>query len=208
MTVEIKKTLYILMCVFIINPLVINKMTAQDKNEITITIDSIPNNSMSVHFVNAEELRKEFKFEEAINEYQEMINSKENNDLTPEATYNIGLCYCGLNDLENAGFYFTKVINEYKTDPLVVSFSQYGLSWIKVKESKFDEAIEILENELNSKNCNDYEHNAVMLFKIGKIYQNCLQDYEKANEIYKQLIANYPDAKIIDHPILDYLRKN
>jgi tetratricopeptide (TPR) repeat protein len=202
--INLKLLLYFL----VFNHIIIPSLLAQNNTEITLTVDNLLTTETSLQFDTAEKLRKELKFNEAIKEYEKVVNSKEDTRLKPEAAYDIGLCYTWLNDLENARLYFTKVINEYKTDQLAVSFSQYGLSWIKVKEGKYYEAIEILEKELNSKNCNDYEHNAVMLFGIGKIYQNWLLDFEKADEIYRQLIINYPDAKIINHPFLNYLRKN
>lgn len=189
----------------IYNILIIPSVFAQNNTEITLTIDSIPTTETSLQFNNAERLRKEFKFAEAIQEYENVIISKEETVLKPEATYNIGLCYTWLNNFESADYYFKKVINEHKNNSLAVSFANYGLSWLKVQEKKYYEAIEILENELNSKNCNDYEHNAVMLFKIGKIYQKYLLDFSKADEIYKKVILTYPDAEIINHPYLKNL---
>ena len=202
--IPLKLIIFLLMFNYFITP----SLFAQNKTEILLTIDSVSVTEVSAQFNYAENLRKELKFKEAIDEYKKVINAKEDSQFKAEATYDIGLCYCWLNDVENARMFFTTVINEYKTDPLVISFSQYGLSWLKVKEGKFYEAIEILEKELNSGNCNDYEHNAIMLFKIGKIYQKHPRDKEKANNIYRQLIAKYPEAKIVEHPFLNKLKNN
>jgi len=193
-------------CFLAFNGIVDSFLFAQDKQEITVTIEYVTSEEKLVHFNQGEDLRKQFRFNDAITDYEQVLTGSEKSGKEPEACYNIGLCYCWLNDFENARFYFTKVINEYKTEPLVVSFSQYGLSWIKEQEGKYYEAIEILERELNSKNCSDYEHNAVMLFKIGKIYQNDLLDFDKAQEVYRRLIAEYPKAKIINHSFLNNLK--
>jgi TolA-binding protein len=189
----------------IFNILIFPSLFAQNNTEITLTIDAIPTTETSLQFNNAESLRKEFKFAEAIQEYENVINSKEETVLKPEATYNIGLCYTWLNNFESADYYFKKVINEHKNNLLAVSFANYGLAWIKVQEGKFYEAIEILEDELNSKNCTDYEHNAVMLFKIGKIYLKYLQNPQKAQEIFANVKDTYPDAEILNHPYLKNL---
>jgi tetratricopeptide (TPR) repeat protein len=189
----------------IFNTLIIPSLFAQNNTEITLTIDAIPTTETSLQFNSAEKLRKEFKFAEAIQEYENVINSKEETVLKPEATYNIGLCYTWLNNFESADYYFKKVINEHKNNLLAVSFANYGLAWLKVQEKKYYEAIEILENELNKNECNDYEHNAVMLFQLGKIYQKYILDFNKAEDIYKNLIASYPKAKIISHPFLSHL---
>lgn len=187
---------------FLVFNFFIPSLFAQVNTEITITIDAIPATDLTTKFDNAENLRGELKFSEAIKEYETVINSKENSNLKADAIYNVGLCYTWLNDLKNADLYFKKTINEYNESPLIVSFAQYGLSWIKVKEGKYYEAIEILEKELNKNECKDYEHNAVMLFKIGKIYLNFLQDNEKAHEIFARVKNTFPNAQILKHPYL------
>jgi TolA-binding protein len=200
--IEIKVLAY----VFLLNALAINTIIAQVNKEITITIRSISNAGLTVHFDNAEKLRKEFNFKEAIKEYEKVIKNKDNSNLLPEATYNIGLCYTWLNDLVNADFYFRKVINEFANDPVAVSFAHFGLSWIKVQQGKYYEAIEIIENDLNKNECKDYEHNAVMMFQIGKIHKKYLHDFSKADAIFKNIITTYPNSKIIKHPFFDHLR--
>lgn len=192
----------------VFNHLIIPALFAQVNTEITLTINSVPTTETSLQFENAEKLRGELKFEEAVQEYEKVINSKEETELKSEASYNIGLCYTWLNDFDNADLHFKKVLNEHKNDPLAVSFAQYGLSWLKVQEGKYYEAIEILETELNRNECKDYEHNAVMLFKIGKIYLNYLQDIPKAEEIFARVKENYPDAKIMNHPYLSDSKAN
>ncbi len=185
-----------------------NLIVAQNNPEITLTIDSMPKTISSAEFDNAEKLRSEFKFDEAINAYKKVLNSKEVTKIKSEAAYNIGLCYTWKNDFKNVKLYFNKVISEFKDNSLAVSFAKYGLSWVKVQEGKYYDAIEILENELKSKNCDDYEHNAVMIFKIGKIYQKYLSDFEKAKEYFNRVKTNYPNAKIMSHPFLSNTIKN
>ncbi len=183
------------------------KVYSQNNQEVVITITSSTNEEKMSHFNMGEDFRNDKKYEEAIAEYEEVIKPGLLCGKESEAHYNIGLCYTWLNEKNKADSVFNEVIRTYADDGYVVSFAKYGLSWLEVQRGNYYKAIDILEKELNNPNCKDYEHRAVMQFKIGKIYLKYLLDFNKAQEIFAKVKNEYPDAGIMNHPYLSKMTK-
>ncbi|MBN1997038.1 tetratricopeptide repeat protein [candidate division KSB1 bacterium] len=175
---------------------------AQNRQSITVTIEGISSDDELTHFNNAEDLRKQMRFQEAIEEYESILLSESTSGKESEAKYNIGLCYTWLGDLDNAEKNFNKVISEHVDDKTALAFAKYGLSWIEVQRENYETAINILKEAIDQKITDDYDLNARMLFKMGHIYISFLNDFQSGRDIFRVLVKTYPNAKVLKHPVL------
>ena len=194
--------IYSVLIAIIFIGLCVTTILSQNKQEIIVTIEGISSNNKLTHFYNAEQLRKQMKFSEAIEEYEQVISPGELCGKESEAYYNIGLCYTWLGELEQAVSVFNNVIDSYKDDGKAVAFAEYGLAWIDVQMKNFEKAIYRLQQALDKKICSDVEHNAVMQFEIGRIYLVYLDDYKQAEQNFLILLDKYSNSKITNHPFL------
>lgn len=180
----------------IINGLFVPPVMPQNKQEVVVTIDKIEQN-----FNYGEELRKQMKFNEAIEEYQMVLTSGESPEKEAEALYNVGLCYTWLFELDKAEAVFYEVIKTYPDNGQAVGYSEFCLAWIDVQRRNYNNAIERLEQTLE-KNINDMELNAKVQFEIGRIYSLYLLDYGRAREAFQKVMALYPNSSTAEHPWL------
>ena len=173
------------------------EVTGGDDKEIVVTIGG-PDRSV---LEDGDALRKSFKFREAIEYYQNVLDDEDADiEIKKEAKYNIGLCLIWLGEYDEAGEVFNEMLSAYSDDGNATGYAQYCLAWIEVQEGKYHEAVARLQNKLAEKNCTDIELCARTQFKIGKIYLAFIDDYEKAQEAFQKVLQDYPDTKIAGHP--------
>lgn len=184
------------------------KLLAQQKQQLVVTIEPLSSSDKLLHFARAEDFRKQMKFREAIAEYQQVIMPGDPCGKEAEAHYEIGLCYLWLVKLDTAETVFHEVMKAYPDSNEVIAFSRYGLSWIDVQRKKFQDAIDRLQLTLDQKVSADKEFCAKAQFEIGRIYLVFLHNHEKAEQAFRRVLADYPDAEIINHPFLEKLKGN
>ncbi|MDZ7401892.1 MAG: tetratricopeptide repeat protein [candidate division KSB1 bacterium] len=125
-----------------------------------------------------------------------------------EAHYDVGICYAWLGKKDSAEVIFQQVINTYPDNMEVVAYSRYGLSWVDVQRGKFQPAIERLQQLLDQKIYSDKEFCARVQFEIGRIYLVFLHQAEQAEQAFRKVLENYPDAEVANHPFLAKLKGN
>ncbi len=106
-------------------------LSAQTIQEITVTIDSvitIDTETKLVHFNNAEQLREQRKFAEAIEEYKLVLSSGDLCGKESEAQYCIGICHLWMGQFGAAETVFKKVLTTYPNDNEAIAFARYSLS--------------------------------------------------------------------------------
>jgi TolA-binding protein len=184
------------------------KLLAQQKQELVVTIEPLSSSDKLLHFTKAEDFRKQMKFREAIAEYQQVILPGDPCGKEAEAHYDIGLCYLWLVKLDTAETVFHEVMKTYPDSNEVIAFSRYGLSWIDVQRGKFQDAIDRLQLTLDQKVYADKEFCAKAQFEIGRIYLVFLHNNDKAEQAFRRVLDDYPDAEIIKHPFLEKLKGN
>jgi len=72
----------------------------------------------------------------------------------------------------------------------------YKLAEMEIAEDKFTAALETLGKIVEEGNKNMYSDRA--LFLMGKTYQYGLKDESKALELYKKLLAEFPNSILIN----------
>ena len=145
-------------------------------------------------------------FRDAIAEYEKALSDGKSFEKAGEVIYNIGLCYTYLKEMDNAILAFNEVLSTKSANSIEAAFAEYGLAWVEVHQGKYKEAISRLQKKLDSKSCPDYEQNAVMLFKIGKIYLKYLKDFKQAEQVFTKVLATYPEAKILNPPYFENVK--
>ena len=176
------------------------------QQEVVVPIEGISSSDKLTHFYNGEELRKERKFIEAIEEYKMVIGGGELCGKEARAHYTIGICYTWLSDLEKAGETFKQVNQTYSDDSKATAFAEYGLAWVEIQQGKYYEAIGRLQQKLDENPFEDYEHCARMQFQIARVYLSYLHDYERGRAALQKVLDLYPNSRISNHPFLDPLR--
>jgi len=190
----------------ILNGLHLTSIIAQEKQEIILTLTEISTEDKIEHFTKGEELRKQMKFNEAIEEYQKVMTLGESCGKESEAHYDIGLCYLWLMKLDIAEAVFHEVITIYPDNREVIAFSRYCLSWIDVQRGNFYTAIDRLRCSLAEDIYSDEEYCSKAQFQIGRIYLVFLHDDEKAEEAFRTVLEKYPNSSITNHPFLQNLK--
>ncbi len=177
---------------------------SQNVQEIEIVIGTYSATEKMKIFETAEDLRVNYKFRDAIEEYKKVISGEKNSGKESEALYNIGLCYTWLQDFKEARKYFVSIIESFPEDHKATAYAEYGLSWIDTKEGNYAQAIKRLEQKLSEKNCPDKEHNAIMQFQIGRIYMVYLKNQSKAKSVFRKILDDHPYSKIRKHPYIEF----
>ena len=177
-------------------------LLAQEKQEIVVTIDEIPLGIDNPDFLKGEELRKQFKMNEAIAEYEKVVNSDETDEVKVEADYRIGICYTWMGKKNDAESQFKVVLKKYPNNVNKVAASQYCLAWVEIQQGKFYQAIDRLQKTLDDNICTNEEICSRTQFQIGRIYLAFLHDYDKAKEAFSKVSEHYPDAKITNHQFI------
>lgn len=183
-------------------------LNAQNRQEIVVVLEKSLSDEKLAEFNRGEELRKQMDFVNAISAYKNVITGDNKCGKESEAHYNIGLCYTWLGKPDSAKICFNDVINTYEDDGLAYGFAEYGLAWLEFQRKEYQKAISRLRQVLDSKKCQDKEHNAQMLFQIGRIYLSGLHDRDAANETFKTVLTEYPDTEIAGHPFLKEFSNN
>jgi len=209
MNKKLKINLFLgLISLLLLNSIFMVTLFAQDKQEIVVTINGISTGDKMTHFNYGEELREQKKFREAIAEYQQVISAGELCGKESAAHYCIGICYLWLSKKDIAKGMFQEVIKTHPNDGEAVAFSNYSLSWIDVQRGNYYDAINRLQKVLDYNVYADASFCSRALFQIGRIYASFLQDPKKAEEVFRKLLADYPDAEITNHPFLEKLKGN
>ena len=121
---------------------VTSETVAEPGNEIVATIGEVDRSAIAL----GDTLRKQRKFNEAIAEYQKVLETQGIPvSLKAEAEYNIGLSRTWLGEYDQAETMFNRVIDVYKDDPNAVGYAQYCIAWVEVQKGKYREAISRLE---------------------------------------------------------------
>ena len=181
-------------------------LKAQNKQEITVTIEGISSTAMTEHFNKAEELRNNGKYDDAIEEYKKVVNGGEMCEKTAEAHYDIGLCYTWLGKKNDAEAVFKEVLKKYPGNKKVVAFTKYCLSWVDVQKGNYESAIDRLQRTLDENSYPDEEFCSRAQFQIGRIYQAYMHEYEKAESAFKIVLEKYPNSKITGHAFFEKLK--
>ena len=179
---------------------------AQEKQEIVVTIETISPNIDNPDFLKGEELRKQFKMNDAITEYQKVVNSDEPDEVKVEADYRIGICYTWMGKINDAESKFKEVLKTYPNHVNKVAASQYCLAWVEIQQGKFYQAIDRLQKTLDDNICKDEEICSKTQFQIGRIYLSFLNDYEKAKAAFSKVSEKYPESKAADHQFIKRLK--
>ena len=95
----------------------------------------------------------------------------------------------------------------YPDNGMAKAYAEYCLAWLEVQHGEYDGAIARLRHIMDDRTCDDTELYARTQFQIGRVYQIFLRDYDKAEVAFRKVISDYPNAKIVKHPFLDYLRE-
>jgi len=178
------------------------------QQELVVTIEPLSSSDKLLHFARAETLRAKMKFREAISEYRQVILPGELCGKEAEAHYDIGICYTWLGKKDSAEVVFQQVIKAYGDNAEVRAYSQYCLSWVDVQRGKFQQAIERLQQLLDQNFYPDKEFCARAQFEIGRIYLVFLHQAEQADQAFRKVLANYPDAEVANHPFLAKMKGN
>lgn len=178
------------------------------QQELVLTIEPLSSSDKLLHFARAETLRTKMKFREAIGEYRQVILPGELCGKEVEAHYDIGICYAWLGKKDSAEVVFQQVIKAYADNAEVLAYSQYCLSWVDVQRGKFQPAIDRLQQLLDQNFYPDKEFCARAQFEIGRIYLVFLHQAEQAEQAFRKVLANYPDAEVANHPFLAKMKGN
>lgn len=177
-------------------------LLAQERQEITLIINEIPPAIDNPDFIKGEELRKQSKLNEAINEYKKVVISNETVAVKAEADYRIGICYTWMGKVKDAESKFNEIIKTYPNDRETIAYAQYCLAWVDVQRKQFFKAINRLQRTLDNNLSSEEEYCSKAQFQIGRIYLVFLHDYDKAKEAFSKVLEQYPDSKIVNHPFI------
>ncbi len=183
-----------------------SSLFAQDRQEIVLTLEEISVSDKLAHFNKGEAFRYNFKFREAVQEYEKVLSLGEISGKESEAHYNIGLCYTWTQDFQEARQIFAEVKKTHANDNTATAFAEYGLAWVDTREGKYLDAIDRLQQRLKDKPGADKEYNAVMRFHIGRVYLKHLKDYDKAKDEFRKVAATYPNSEIAKHPYMKLIK--
>lgn len=199
----------IIINILILIGLPLSKLPAQTIQEITVTIDSViavDTDTKLGHFNNAEQLREQQKFAEAIEEYELVLSSGDLCGKESEAHYCIGICYLWMGQFDEAENIFKEVLTTYPNDSEAIAFTRYSLSWLDVQNGNLYEAIERLRETLDENIYPDEEFCSRAQFQIGRIYFSYLNDYESAEKEFRILLDKYPNSEYTEHPFVAHLK--
>lgn len=172
---------------------------AEPGNEIVVTIEEVDRSAI----VEADTLRKQFKFKEAIVEYQKILKTQGLPvSLRAEVEYDIGLSHTWLGEYEQAEAVFNRMLDEYKDDPNAVGYAQYCIAWIEIQKGKYKEAIARLEKSIVAGNITDRELAARILYLEGRTHLMFLDNHTTASAIFQEIRSSYPDTRIGKYPYI------
>ena len=196
-----------LFILFLFALIALSPISAQEKQEVVLTISAAKSGEKMDAFNRAEELRKDQKFAEAMAEYQKVIQLGETCGKEAEAHYDIGICLIWLGRRDEADALFKDVLQLYPDNKEVAAYTRYCQSWIDVQRGKYEPAIARLHETLNQKTWTDEAFCSRALFQIGRIYLSFMQDQANAEQVFRLVLEKYPNAEITNHPFLDGLKK-
>jgi tetratricopeptide (TPR) repeat protein len=162
-------------------------------NEIVVTIGEVDRSAIA----EADTLRKQFKFKEAIAEYQKVLETQGLPlSLRAEAEYNIGLSHTWLGEYDQAEAVFNHMLDTYKDDPNAVGYAQYCIAWVEIQKGQYQGAIARLEQSITAGNITDRELAARTLYLEGRTYLMFLDNHTNASAIFQKIRSIYPDTRI------------
>jgi tetratricopeptide (TPR) repeat protein len=128
-------------------------------------------------------------FKESIKRYSEKGIS------TAEALHYLGDTYYKKEDYNMALSTFQKIINEHPDYHFVKGYGiRYLIGCCYEHLGRIDEALEIYKTAIEKGDPNIITDPALIVFRIGKIYEYYKKDYEKAKKWYRKVISDYPDS--------------
>lgn len=198
---------YFILVVLVFSGLFVEKLSAQEKQEITVTIDKIPSDITNPDFLKGEELREQNKFRDAIAEYQKALSSKEPADVKAVVQYYIGICYLWMGKKNDAELVFKDIMKTYPDNGEVMAYTNYCLSWIDVQRGNYTPAIYRLQRLLDENRFSDEAFCSRAQFQIGRIYLSFVHDYERAEQAFQKVLDKYPNSEITNHPFLENFKR-
>jgi tetratricopeptide (TPR) repeat protein len=140
-------------------------------------------------FMMANTLYSNYKFDEALNYYQNIISdSKSDEKIKLESIFYSAFCYYRKGDFLTAINLWRQFENKTK-DREKKAEALYRIGWAFFRQNKFPEALDTF-NEITVK-YRDTHYVQEAILKMGDCYYNMGQ-YEKAIEKYKELVDKYP----------------
>jgi len=178
---------------------VVAETVAEPGNEIVVTIGEVDRSAIAL----GDTLRKQRKFNEAIAEYQKVLETQGIPvSLKAEAEYNIGLSHTWLGEYDQAEAVFNRMLDTYKDDPNAVGYAQYCIAWVEIQKGKYREAITRLERSYAAGSITDRELAARTQYLIGRTYLMFLDDFANARAMFKKILTVYPDTHVATHPYI------
>ena len=166
---------------------------AEPGNEIAVTIGEVDRSAIAL----GDTLRKQRKFNEAIAEYQKVLETQGIPvSLKAEAEYNIGLSRTWLGEYDQAVAVFNRMLDTYKDDPNAVGYAQYCIAWVEIQKGKYREAITRLERSVVAGNITDRELAARTLYLEGRTYLMFLDNPTNASALFQKIRTTYPETRI------------
>ena len=95
------------------------------------------------------------------------------------------------------------MLEKYPDDGKSKAYAEYCIAWVEIQKRDYYGAIARLESILENKTCDDTELYARSQFQIGRIYLSYLNDWDKSEEPFRKVVANYTNATILSHPFLE-----
>jgi len=165
--------------------------------EVLVTIET-PGRSP---LVQADSLRKAFRFDEARELYRAVAEDENaNSHLRAEARYYNGLCTIWKGEWDDAERLYCDMLTSYEDDGEAVANAQYCLAWLEVQKGEYHSAIVRLSEMLAEKTCGDDDLYARAQFMVGHIYLGFLNDRVRASEALNAVKSDYPDSREAGHP--------
>lgn len=137
--------------------------------------------------------------EKALAAYEKLTQQFPNSPRLGEALLGKANTHFALKDFDDAVRTYRSVIDKYESEAQqkeTVEKAYFGLAWSYLKAGSVDLALETFKTVKNRSENKTIKQSA--LTQIGDAYQD-LNDFEKAIEIYDQILKDYPDSAYTDY---------
>ena len=150
-------------------------------------------------FLFAQVLIEEKKYDQAVNILSSLAQNDSDSLSYIKANYLQGVAFSELEDFYQANLALKNVIdfcrkNSIRTDCFSKSYARLSKNYLK--SGKFEAAIKLL-NDYSFENPEDGRLDRVF-FKIAKIYQEELKDFERAIRNFDEILLNFPKSELVD----------
>ncbi|MDH4223119.1 MAG: tetratricopeptide repeat protein [candidate division Zixibacteria bacterium] len=168
-----------------------------------VLLNSCSKKTEQVLFQEAQKALEENKFESAVKNFEQIIRYYPGSQNASTAYYNMGMVYLiHLNDQDKAENTWNRLRQKYPQFDLEKEF--FGYAQKLQDEGKPELAIKLYDEIL--KLFPESKNKEKAFFLKGFVYSEELEDYNKAGEIYKKFIEEYPQSELKDDA--EYLLEN